>query len=319
MSENLARVHDEYQEAGELLQRVNAVISESALSQGKVAKEAGISPAALNQWLQGKYKGDNSEVESKLEKWLAARDRRAVVGETMPERGAYIATPAGERIKGVLSYTQAAADLSVIYGGAGVGKTRAIKSYADSAPNVWVATMRPDTACVASCLEEIGEVVGLKMPGRAARQSRDLSARMEGTGGLLIIDEAQHLSLAAIEAIRSIYDKAEMGLVLCGNESVYARLTGGSRAATFAQLFSRIGKRLRLSQPSKADVIALADAYGVTGKEERQALIEISQKPGALRAVVKTLNFAAVMATGNKEAVNYQYISAAWKELGGEA
>lgn len=319
MSDNLARVLHEDQGAEELLQRVNAVMSESALSQGKVSKEAGISPAALNQWLQGKYKGDNSEVESKLEKWLAARERRTVVGESIPVRGTYIATPAGERIKGVLGYSQAAADLVVVYGGAGVGKTRAIKSYAASAPNVWVATMRPDTAGVASCLEEISEAIGLKMPGRAARQSRDLSAKMEGTGGLLIIDEAQHLSLSAIEAIRSIYDKAEIGLVLCGNESVYARLTGGSRAATFAQLFSRIGKRLRLTQPSKADVTALADAYGVTGKEERQALIEISQKPGALRAVVKTLNYAAVMAAGNDESVTYQYIVTAWKELGGEA
>lgn len=319
MSDNLARAVDETPDQAPLVMQVSAIISEFALTQGKVSKEAGISPAALNQWLQGKYKGDNSEVESKLEKWLAARERRAVVGETLPTRGAYIATPAGERIKGVLSYTQAAADLSVIYGGAGVGKTRAIKSYSASAPNVWVATMRPDTAGVASCLEEISEAVGMKMPGRAARQSRDLSAKMEGTGGLLVIDEAQHLSLSAIEAVRSIYDKAEIGLVLCGNESVYARLTGGSRAATFAQLFSRIGKRLRLSQPSKADVAALADAYGVTGKDERQALIEISQRPGALRAVVKTLNFAALMAGGNGDAVNYQYISAAWKELGGEA
>jgi len=319
MSDNLARVLGDVQGLNPLVAQVNAIISETVTPQGKVAKEAGLSPAALNQWLQSKYKGDNSEVESKLLKWLAARERRAVAGETMPTTAGYIATPAGERIKGVLSYTQAAADLSVIYGGAGVGKTRAIKNYAASAPNVWVATMRPDTAGVASCLEEIGEAVGLKMTSRAARQSRDLSRRMEGTGGLLVIDEAQHLNIAAIEAIRSIYDIAEIGLVLCGNESVYARLTGGSRAATFAQLFSRIGKRLRLSQPSKADVTALADAYGVTGKEERQALIEISQRPGALRAVVKTLNFAAVMATGNQDVVNYQYIAAAWKELGGEA
>ena len=169
MTDNLARAPKEFPESEELIRQVNAIISDTATPQGKVAREAGLSPAALNQWLQGKYKGDNSEVESKLLKWLAARERRAVAGETIPAATAYIATPAGERIKGVLSYTQAAADLSVIYGGAGVGKTRAIKSYAASSPNVWVATMRPDTACVASCLEEIGEAVGLKMTSRAAR------------------------------------------------------------------------------------------------------------------------------------------------------
>lgn len=206
------------------MEQVSTVMCKASLSQGKVAKEVGISSAAFNQWLKGKYKGDNNEVESKLEKWLAAHERRVEVGETLPVRGAYIVTPSGERVKGVCGYTQAALDFSIITGPPGVCKTSGIKSYAASSPNVWVATMRPDTAGVASCLEEISEAVGLKTTGRAARQSRDLSKRMAGTGGLLIIDEAQHLSLPALESIRSIYDVAEIGLVLCGNESVYARL-----------------------------------------------------------------------------------------------
>lgn len=318
MSENLSSVINQEQESVELLQRVVAVISDQGLTQSNAAKEIGLSVAALNQWLQGKYKGDNNEVKNKLIKWLAACERRKDANETRLDRTLYISTPTGSRIKNVLSYTQAAADLSVIYGGAGVGKTRAIKNYAALSPNVWVATMRPDTSGVASCLEEISEAVGIKMPGRASRQSRDLSRRLENTAGLLIIDEAQHLSLNAVESVRSIHDASCIGLVLCGNESVYARLTGGTRAATFAQLFSRIGKRLRLSQPSKADVNALADAYNITGKEELQALWNISQKPGALRAVVKTLNFAGLMANGNNHTVNLQYILAAWQELGGE-
>ncbi len=319
MPEHLARAVLEGPQPGELLQRVIAAISESALTQGKVAKEAGLSPAALNQWLQGKYKGDNAELENKLEKWLSARKRRGEAVKTMPEKGAYIATPTGERIQAAMNISQALADLLVVFGGAGVGKTISLKHFATVSPNVWIATMRPDTAGVAACLEEIGEAMGVKLPARAARMSRELSSRMEGTGGLLVIDEAQHMSISAVEAVRSIYDRAEIGLVLCGNESVYARLTGGSRAATFAQIFSRIGKRLRLSMPTAGDVAALADAYGITGKEERQALTEISQKPGALRAVIKTINFASIMAAGNGGTINYHYISAAWKELGGDA
>jgi DNA transposition AAA+ family ATPase len=314
----LARTEAEPRPPEGLREQVNAVLETPGASQGKIAKEAGLSSAALNQWLQGKYGGDNGEVENKLVKWLAARKRRAEAAETVPAVVDYIATPTGEKIKGDLSYAQATVDLGVIAGGAGAGKTYAIKSYAASSPNVWVATMRPDTACVASCLEEIGEAVGVKMTSRAARQSRDLTRRMQGTGGLLVIDEAQHLNILAIEAVRSIYDAAGIGLVLCGNESVYARLTGGSRAAAFAQLFSRIGKRLILAQPSREDVAAIAAAYGVNGTEERKALFAISQKPGALRAVVKTLKFSAVMAAGNNDVVNHHYIISAWRGLGGE-
>src|ERR1035437_1267786 len=52
-----------------------------------------------------------------------------------------------------------------------------------------------------------------------------------GTGGLLVIDEAQHLSVAALDQIRSIHDATDLGIALVGNQQVYARLTGGNRAA----------------------------------------------------------------------------------------
>lgn len=319
MDINLTSMERDVQTPEELRVRVADFIRENGMTQDKTAKEAGMSTAALNQWLQNKYRGDNVVMEAKLTIWLSSRERRTATVQSLPIAADYVATPSGERIKAVLTYAQMAADLAVIYGGAGVGKTKATRSYAASNPNVWISTMRPDTANVASCLEEIGEAVGTKTGSRAARLSRDICRRIEGTGGLLIIDEAQALSVPAIESIRSIHDATGVGLVLCGNESVYARFTGGSRAATFAQLFSRIGKRLRLNRPSMKDVAVLADAYHVAGAAERGALFDISQKPGALRAVTKTLRLAAMFAAGQGLPLALPHIMAAWKDLGGEA
>ena len=72
--------------------------------------------------------------------------------------------------------------------------------------------------------------------------------RLQGTKGLLILDEAQHLMLPALESLRSIYDTTECGLVLMGNEAVYSRLSG-RRSAEFAHLFSRVGSVLKLEKP----------------------------------------------------------------------
>ena len=77
---------------------------------------------------------------------------------------------------------------------------------------------------------------------------RMIVQRLQGTKGLLIIDEAQHLSLLALESLRSIHDATACGLVLMGNESVYANLSG-RRSAEFAQLFSRVGMVLKLENP----------------------------------------------------------------------
>lgn len=317
MAETLARLKEQFRDMTTLQQHLSGYLAEHGLSQERAAREAGISAARLNQFMQGEYKGDNASTADKILIWLASRERRT---GTMQAIGghSFTATDTAARVMQLLQFAQMAGDLSVIYGGAGVGKTTTIRHYAALNPNVWVVTMRPDTSGVAACLEEISEAMGVRTSGRANRLSRDICRRLEDTNGLLIIDEAQHLTVPAIESIRSIHDATGVGLVLSGNESVYARLTGGTRAATFAQLFSRIGKRLRLTKTTKQDVAAIAALYGITGDRELSTLTGISQKPGALRGVVKTIRLACMYATGTGEAVRLDHIADAWRSLGGE-
>jgi DNA transposition AAA+ family ATPase len=216
-------------------------------------------------------------------------------------------------------FAQAAGDLGCIYGGAGLGKTVSLHAYADANPNCWIVTMSPAHGGVSSALEEIAETIGLRgIPGRAARLQRELINRFRNTGGLLVIDEAQHLNMRSLEAIRAIHDATGIGLVLCGNEAVFGKLTGGSREAVFAQLFSRLGKRLRLTRPSVGDVEALADYFGVKGSNERRLLTEIAGRPGALRGVVKVLRLASVFAAGKEQTLRLDHLRAAWRDLGGE-
>ncbi|MDH3997594.1 MAG: AAA family ATPase, partial [Desulfuromonadales bacterium] len=252
--------------------------------------------------------------------WLKTRSQKADFSLTLPDAPDWLETPSAKRIINVLSYSQLAGDIAVVYGGAGLGKTSTLKAYAEQHPNAWIVTMTAAHCGVAAALEEIAETLGLRgFPGRAARLQRELVRRFKGTAGLLIIDEAQHLNVNALEAIRSIHDATGIGLALCGNESVYARLTGGSRAATFAQLFSRLGKRLRLTRPTKADVLMIVQGFGVTDSQQTQALLEISRKPGGLRGVVKTLRLASMFAAGDERPLCLDDIRAAWQDLGGSS
>ena len=110
-----------------------------------------------------------------------------------------------------------------------------------------------------------------------------------------------------------------MGLTLAGNETVYAQLTGRYRAAEFAQLSSRIGKRVRLARPQLADILALLRAWRVRGKEEQALAQEIGQKPGALRGVSKVIRLASLFAAGQKERLGAKHLRLAFRDLGGEA
>lgn len=301
-----------------VLEQIQARLDSGEVSQSQVARESGLTAPVVSSWLKGRYSGDNKAVEEKLRHWLQAQTRKTKAAMVLPDAPVWLSTPTAQKIDNVLTYAQGFGDLAVIYGGAGLGKTCTLRSYATRNNNVWVASMSPAHGGVVAALEEIAEAMNLRgVPGRASRLQRELIRRLHGTSGLLIIDEAQHLNINSLEAIRALHDATGVGLALVGNESVYARLTGGSRAATFAQLFSRLGKRLCLTMPQEEDVYALAECFSVTGTQENLALLEIARKPGALRGVVKALRLATVIAAGEGQALSVSHIRLAWQDLGG--
>lgn len=298
--------------------RIQEMVAGGELSQAQAAREAGLSGSALSRWLQGKYEGDNAAVERKLQTYLDNRDRQT--GFLLPEEPGWQATKSAERIMAGLTYAHLAADVTVIYGGAGLGKSRTARHYADNRPNVWLATMSPATSTPAAALEELYLSLDIResaVGSGASRMQRTAILRLRGTRGLLIVDEAQHLSVQALETVRTIHDAAGVGLALIGNETVYGRLTGGSRKADFAQLFSRIGKRVALNKPLKSDVETLAAAWGIDARESVAFLVDVAKQHGALRGCVKTLKLGAMVAAGQGETLGLDHLKAAWRDLGG--
>lgn len=307
-------------EAG-LRDRLKAMIeSDRALTQAAVSRQAGINQGTFSRWLKGEYEGDNAAVEAKLQVWLDSLAAQRAAAEVLPSAPDYAPTPTAEAIISALRYAQIAGDIAVIYGSAGVGKTTAISRYAVAAPNVWHATMTPASAAIVPCLEEITEALGLReATGGAAKLHRIICRRVRATNGLLVIDEAQHLSTTSLDQIRGIHDATGIGIALVGNESVYARMTGGNRAAYLDRLYSRVGKKLRLAGSRKADIDALIDAWGVTDAACRAEMHTIASKPGTLRVLTKVLRLASTHARAAERALCCDDVRSAWRELGGES
>lgn len=286
------------------------------MTQTALAKQAGLSAPVVSQWLKGTYRGDQAGVQTKLAAWLQSQASGLAV--TMHSVPGWVDTPTAIAIEKALVFARSSPSIAAIYGVSGAGKTTAIRHYARTTPNVWIVEAKPSAASMAAVLRAISVALDMPSAYRNDAMSREIVRRLTGSRGLLVIDEAQHLTLQALEEVRSIHDAAEIGVALCGNEDVYSRLTGGTQRAEFAQLFSRVAPRLRLTAPQAGDVAAILEAWGVTGTPELKFAQQIASLPGGLRKVVKTLEQAALF---SEEGVSpdVTMMRTAWNELGGAA
>jgi len=291
---------------------VSRIIQVRGLKQAIVARETGIAPSALSRFLRGEYAGDDGSIAVKLTGWLANLRRRDKLPAGLAAAPAFVETDFTARVISALEYAQLAVDIVMIATPPGLGKTRVLEQYARTRPSAWLATMSPDTALPVPMLEEIGLALGLRqLSGGAARMRRDGVRRVKDTGGILLIDEAQHQGTKALETLRRFHDSGGVALALCGD------LTLPEKLDQHVQLFSRIGKRVVVMKPDAEDVHKVAVAFGVEGKEEREFLAKIARLGGGIRTAVKTVRLAFLYAdTGNGGPPKIADLMAAWADVG---
>jgi len=207
----------------------------------------------------------------------------------------WVPTKSAERVLRVLNFAFEHGDMGVVCGVPGIGKTRTATHFASEHPDsVWVATMTPASAALVPALEAVAERVGVHETLSGARRiSASIRAHIgRGAGRLLVIDEAQHLSMVAVEELRQIHDATGCGLVFMGNDTVYERFSGKMKWAKYAQISSRVGIKVELKRPTAGDIDALCRAWGIEDADAMEMIASQAARPGALRGVVKVLQLA---------------------------
>lgn len=301
----------------EVREKINHMIESGEVSAAQVSRESNVNSSTLSQFRAGKYPGRNELIAGRLRTWIETHRRRKEARKEIAEGPGFVLTRTAEKVLDTLTYAHMAGDVVLIYGGAGTGKTEALREYTRSNAGVCLSTMTPAHATVATSLREIGKCIGVQPRRDNAALFDAICQGLADQRGLLIIDEAQHLGTKALDQIRSIHDRVGCGIALVGNEQVYGRMTGGTRAEYLDRLYSRIGMRTKLGRVLEADARAIAAAWGIEDQTTQRLLVNIARKPGGLRGLSKTLVLAGMMA-GTKAPVEPRHIRAAWKRLAGE-
>lgn len=285
-------------------------MEKSGKSQSQIAREIGFSAAVLSQYLKGIYKGDVGKVENQIKNYLT------LAKERLNKISTRVYNPDTENTKKILmavTYAHQYSKMAMIYGDAGAGKTEALKHYVEDNPGVIMVTANASCKTARAILFQIANALDLHPTGTEANIMELLIERLSGTHRLIIIDEADHLTLNALQAIRNLYDVAGVGVVLSGNEMVIYQMyvKRNSQSTKFDQLRSRVGMKIKVSNRSFT-YSELCKIFPYSSEGCINELLDIT-KGYSLRTAINVCEYAGLIASSSSQELSGKIIRMAFE------
>jgi hypothetical protein len=208
------------------------------------------------------------------------------------------------RVRELLEVAEHQRWLTVLVGPPGTGKTYSVRHLyerqeKDGRPFVLVTLLRH--ASLKDVLGAIARQLHVSQRGSAYELGERIVEALRRHPRLLVIDEAQHLKLTALEAVRGIHDLSGCGVVLSGSEELLERLQeADARGTGLAQLWSRVGlvKKLDYLTDEDAENFVRANLHRPMEPSTLRKLIELSGR--RLRTLSK---LCRLLSAGAREAM----------------
>ncbi len=241
----------------EEVQGLVRLICQSGASQKSIADEAGYSAAALSTWLKGTYSKHEDKtfeiaLRSALERIL---QKRFFSGNRVSRKFRRVNTSVTNTVFSVAKNCQQQGMMGLLTGSGGRGKTTAAEMYAASNSNVIYVRTSP----FMTRTQLIGAIAA---PLNAIEKSAyamqvSICDRVKGARSLIIIDEAENISLEILDAVRQINDWSGCGLLFIGQENFYTMLARARKSHEY--LVDRFKIRQRVTDLGLSDVSALVE------------------------------------------------------------
>lgn len=288
-------------------EEVKKIVEAEELSISAVARACGISAAAVSTFLDGKYKGRSDRVEKGLAAFVRRYRERKARGRTDLK---YVDTSIAKKIHEIADMVHTDREVGVITGDAGVGKTFALRRYAEQNPDVILIEV--DFGYSALWLfKELCREVGIEHRGQLSEMAAGIIKRLRDSGRLLIIDEAEYLPHKALELLRRVHDKAGVGLLLAGMPRLIHNLRGSR--GQYAQLYSRVGVYVTVEKLSPVDTRAIVGSAIPMGNGVYKDFHRVSR--ANTRALSKLIRRSLRVAEINDAEIDGEVVEAASKTL----
>lgn len=217
---------------------LEAFMARESVSQASLARALGVSASVISLFLKDKYAGKASELAEKIRLYINNFSKREVLKETK------IFESKDKRMSDfVIGEAILNREIAIITGEAGSGKSTIAKEWSKTHPNVilFEATLHTTASVL---LKELGAQLGSNSGANLHESVHHLSRTLKNADVVLMIDEAEHLPLLALEDLRRIWDFSGVPLILFGTEILMRNLMG--KNGELRQLYSRIGGKYKM-------------------------------------------------------------------------
>ena len=233
-------------ELQELMQKKNYSLKDVAIA-------TGAAKSTINMWINKTYNGDNSNITDKINNFIQREKERCI--DELP----IVETSIVKYIAEIGRLCHTKGRIGVCAGKAGIGKTVAVKEYLKN--YIDAILIESDSGYTAkSLLLEIHKRLSLSAKGSVYDLMGEVVNKLNPSGRLLIIDEAENLPYRALEITRRIHDKTGIGILLVGRNILFKNLLGFNDE--YEQLFSRVKYHKALDKLLLQDVDKILEAMG---------------------------------------------------------
>lgn len=263
-----------------LVEKLKSFQDTGSFTQSKLAKMLGINEGALSAWLKNKYEGKNEEIDSKVEKFLTMQEKK---NQNKITDFDFLPTSIAKQVFAAAQYCHLDSLIGICYGTPGLGKTTAIKEYANNNTGVVIIECE-ERMKVKLLVETLYKKLNLGDEKNWDLQDmkEKILNKLKDSNWLIIVDEAEHLSEDAFTTLRRLHDFSEcsFGILFTGTQKLYNNLM--RLKGEFLYLTSRIAFQHSLKDLTEedvelivknvlpdADVDLVSDIYGKSNKNAR--------------------------------------------------
>jgi DNA transposition AAA+ family ATPase len=249
----------------EVITRLDRYMEEAGMSQAKVAKAIGIGTSTMSQVISGVYEGDVEGVINRVKEFLGL--------EKPPWQ--LVQTANLNAVEKACEVARRRGKFCVVVGRAGFGKTEGLKHYRRGHGCFYVPVNASFTPKVL-----MGEILRSLGAESSLKSLHELLTTVIGhlrkrQSPLLLVDEADLLSVKSLELIRAIHDATRCGVVLAGLNRLEDLMRKGTTLRdNLAQLYSRVSGIVHLGPISTAECNAILDQVGVRQASAREYVAE---------------------------------------------